>query len=425
MIQAYNYMVDSLPVKRSGKYPVSKRSELRKLYNEIVDLSKRTSFYKVNLSKENQIYSIGLKEGALTLKSKIKDMSDPQISSFQSKTVSVSDEKVLSAQLLSDNTDALPQSIQLKVNSIAAIQINKGRELLHNSRGLPAGKYKFHAFVGDEPFSLTYENESRVDNLEVLNRVAAFLNSSVPSINAFIEPGSKEHYSRLVIESDLSGRFKDKKISFEDLDVFNEGIVDYLGMNRVEQAPTYAQFELNDITKQTATNTFTLENILRIDLHSSSEKPVTLKIVPDGTKILNAMEDILDSYNDLIRLTNTRNADSEEHFKSVKLVNELKSLEEIYKEELSACGLKTAEDGTLVVEDSLAILAAQDGGIESLFTRENGFIARLLDKAETIAINPMEYIEKTVVTYPDNSKTGFRNPYVTSMYSGLFFNSYC
>ncbi len=425
MIQAYNYMLESLPIKRSTRYPVSKKNELRKVYNEIIDLSKRSPFYKINLSKENQIYTIGLKESALALKSKINEMSDPQVSGFQSKAVTVSNDKVLSASLLSESTDTLPQVIQFKVDSLATIQVNKGRDLLNTSKSFPAGKYKFLIYLGDDSYPLTYINESRVDNLETLNNLAEFLNNSVSNIHAFIEPGDKNNYSRLMIASELSARFGDKKFSFEDLDVYNEGIADFFGMNRIEQEPTYARFELNDVSKKTATNSFTLENILSIDLHSSSDQPVTLRIVPDSDKILSAVEDVLDSYNELIRLAKTRTTDSNEHYKALKLTNEMKSLEEIYREEISACGFKTAEDGTIEIEESLAILAAQDGGIESLFTRENGFIARLLDKAEAIAINPMEYIEKTVVTYPDNSKTGFPNPYVTSMYSGLFFNSYC
>jgi flagellar hook-associated protein 2 len=366
-----------------------------------------------------------VKESALALKSKIYDMSDPEVSGFHSKAITVSNENILSARLLNENTDTLPQIIEFKVNVLAGIQINKGRDLLDTSKALPAGEYKFNAYLGDETYSFTFENKNRMDNQETMNRFAEFLNNFVPNIHASIEPGNKNNYSRLVIASDLSGRFGDKKFSFEDVDVYSEGIADFFGMNRVEQDPTCARFELNDISKKTATNSFTLENTLSINLNSSSEQPVTIRLVPDSEKVLSAVTDVLDSYNELIRLAKTRTTDSKEHYKATKLINEMKSLEDMYGEELSACGFLEAEDGTLELEESLAIQAARDGGMESLFTRENGFIARLLDKAGEIAINPMEYIEKTIVTYPDNSKIGFRNPYITSMYSGLFFNSYC
>ena len=73
----------------------------------------------------------------------------------------------------------------------------------------------------------------------------------------------------------------------------------------------------------------------------------------------------------------------------------------------------------------MAVQASLDGGMKDLFARENGFIARLKDKMDAMAINPMDYLEKTVVLYPNTQKSNFTNPYVTSMYSGLFFNSYC
>lgn len=425
MIQAYNYMLESLPVSRETKYPVSRRSELKKVYNSIVNLSKRSPLYKINLSKENQEYTIGVKETALALKAKINDMSDSEVSGFKSKAVSVSNEQILSAQLIRENTDGLPENIQFTVKALAAGQMNTGKDLRKDSRSLPSGEYRFQAKVGEETYDLTYNQEKRTQNQETLQNMADFLNQSVPGINAEVEAGSSKDYSRLAIYSDMSGRFGEKRISFEDTDVYNQGIVDFFGMNRMERAPAYAEFDLNGVDKQTATNTFTLENTLKISLHDTGDQPVAIKIVSDGGKILKAVDSVLSTYNNLVKLAKDRTLDSTEHYRASKLIGEMKSLENVYQEELSACGIRASEDGSLKLEDPLAIQAAEDGGMESLFTRENGFITRLLDKAETIAINPMEYLDKTVVTYPNNEKNLFRNPYMTSMYSGLFFNSYC
>jgi flagellar hook-associated protein 2 len=172
-------------------------------------------------------------------------------------------------------------------------------------------------------------------------------------------------------------------------------------------------------------NSFTLDNALRIMLQDISEQPVTVRIVPDSKKILNTVDSVLDTYNGLVKLAKDRTLGSTEHYRAAKLINEMKSFVSVYQEELIASGINASDDGSLSLEDSLAIQAAEDGGMESLFTRENGFITRLLDKAESIVINPMEYLDKTIVTYPDSEKKSFRNPYITSMYSGLFFNSYC
>ena len=44
-------------------------------------------------------------------------------------------------------------------------------------------------------------------------------------------------------------------------------------------------------------------------------------------------------------------------------------------------------------------------------------------RADNIAINPMHYVNKTLISYPNPNKT-FANPYVTSIYSGMMFNGY-
>lgn len=38
-------------------------------------------------------------------------------------------------------------------------------------------------------------------------------------------------------------------------------------------------------------------------------------------------------------------------------------------------------------------------------------------------LNPLDYIDKVVVTYP-NTNINYPNPYIPSKYSGLLFNDY-
>ncbi|MDF2944181.1 MAG: hypothetical protein K0S01_3039 [Herbinix sp.] len=425
MIQAYNYMMQSNPVNRQVKYPANQRSDLRRVYKNIVNLSKNSPLYKINLSKENQEYTIGVKETALTLKAKLDGMLVPENTGFHEKTAVVSDERILSAKLLKEDTEGLPEIITVSVKTLADVQINKGKELLHSSRSLASGEYAFQAKVMDKTYDLTYVQPTRMDNIESMQNMVEYLNQSVPGINALIEDGAKSDYSRITVLSDMTGRFGDRNFSFEDTDLYQDSIVGFFGLNRVDQTPIYAQFELNGIEKQTATNAFTLENTLRISLHKAADKDVTVRIVPDSEKILTAVDSVLSTYNNLINLAKNRTLDSKEHIRATKLISEMKSLEKVYQDELESCGMKASDDGTLKLDDALAVQAAEDGGMENFFTKENGFVARLLDKAETIAINPMEYLDKTIVTYPNTEKISFRNPYITSMYSGLFFNSYC
>lgn len=426
MVQVYNYMMESNPYLRQVSYPAHKRSELKKIYGNIVNLSKDSPFYKISLSRENQEYTIGVKEASIALKAKLNSLFDSENSAFATKTISNSNENVLSASLLNDDTEGLPESIIFKVRSLASVQINRGKELLQSSRALIPGEYLFRAEVLDEVYHLSFDHPHRKENRESIRDLADYLNQSVPGIHASVEKGTTEDYSRIVITSDQASKDGEPVFTFEDEDLFHVGIVDFFGLNRTDQQAAPAKFELNGIEKQTASNIFHLENKMKIALHNTSEEePVMLSIVSDSDKILLEVDSFLSSFNQLIRLAKDRTAESKEHNGASKLMNEIHSLENVYQDELEACGLIADDDGMLSVNDSLAVQAAKDGGIESLFTRENGFIARLKEKAEAITINPMEYLDKIIVTYPNSENKTYRNPYVTSMYSGLFFSSYC
>jgi flagellar hook-associated protein 2 len=52
-----------------------------------------------------------------------------------------------------------------------------------------------------------------------------------------------------------------------------------------------------------------------------------------------------------------------------------------------------------------------------------GFGSRMLRKLDSISIDPMEYIDRRICAYPNPNAT-YPNPYVTSIYSGMLFNSY-
>ena len=49
----------------------------------------------------------------------------------------------------------------------------------------------------------------------------------------------------------------------------------------------------------------------------------------------------------------------------------------------------------------------------------------LVKKLSDISLNPMEYLNKTVVTYPNITAKKTLNPYVSSIYCGLLYNNYC
>lgn len=103
----------------------------------------------------------------------------------------------------------------------------------------------------------------------------------------------------------------------------------------------------------------------------------------------------------------------------------MKNLFRAYKNELEPCGLQMKEDGSLTVDKALSTFSAQDGTIEDMLTSRDGIVGNLIGKMNQIMLDPMNYVDKTIVTYPNTEKTIYPNPYVSSLYSGMICNYYC
>ena len=79
----------------------------------------------------------------------------------------------------------------------------------------------------------------------------------------------------------------------------------------------------------------------------------------------------------------------------------------------------------LSLDEALVRQSIEEGDMDEIFSSEHGFAARVNNKISEIKLNPLEYVDKKVVTYPNTLHVPYPSPYITSMYSGLFFNNYC
>jgi len=61
--------------------------------------------------------------------------------------------------------------------------------------------------------------------------------------------------------------------------------------------------------------------------------------------------------------------------------------------------------------------------LQDLFDDDSPFRKDIKRTTEKMTLNPLHYIDKVVVTYPNTTGT-YPNPYYPSKYSGLLFNDY-
>ncbi len=82
-------------------------------------------------------------------------------------------------------------------------------------------------------------------------------------------------------------------------------------------------------------------------------------------------------------------------------------------EELVAAGFSISEESYLSISS------------EEAFKVPTDFMQALVDKCETMSMNPMEYVEKKVYSYAHLHQSDLGNAYASSVYTGMLFNSYC
>ena len=141
----------------------------------------------------------------------------------------------------------------------------------------------------------------------------------------------------------------------------------------------------------------------------------------DVDSLTENISNLIDGYNSFI---DSASGYSSAYPKSRRLVGEMNHIAELYRTEFEKMGVTYDETGELSLDkDTLRKTALADGGGESLSTIKD-FANSVLQKTGQITLNPMQYVEKTIVAYK-NPGHNFATPYVTSAYSGMMFNSYC
>jgi flagellar hook-associated protein 2 len=127
-------------------------------------------------------------------------------------------------------------------------------------------------------------------------------------------------------------------------------------------------------------------------------------------------------YNNFLK---TANEYTGVHAKSHQLLSEMSRISFAYADRLQSLGLTLTKDGSLAInEDTLDTARAEETFPDKLSCVKD-FTVSLLKKASDVSLNPMNYVERTVVAYKNPAGPNFPTPYVTSEYSGMLFNSYC
>lgn len=442
----YNqYLTTYAPKKSDTRYDTHKKSELRSITNSMAKLNKDAPLYKLDRSPAATKYIIGLKEETRLLQNTIASvMGNADSASLDGKIAYSSNENIAKAVYVGDEStsslseteyedddifgvDGEEPSFNIEVQSLASVQVNTGKYLPMNDRGLPPGDYTFDMSVNGQGYEFQYTVRDDDTAFDIQSRLSRLINNSNIGLNSRVdEDGTGK--SSLIIESNQVGiRFGESSRVFnvEDSDSpLGSGTVEYLGIDYVAREASNAHFTVDGMDAESASNTFVLDKRYEVTLTGVSPEEgisATIGTKPDTEAAVENISNLIGGYNQFIKAMDEYN---ESQSGSRHLLGEMKGIAYRYSNQMEKLGITINSEGTMDVDaDKLSRAIIEEDSDETVSSLRQ-FSESVLRKSKQVSLNPVNYLNKTIVEYKNPGKS-MNSPYVASAYAGFMFNSYC
>lgn len=415
----YNYYSSVYQPQKQTKYDSHKTSELKNIYNTMIKINQKSPLYKVKLNENTQQYAIGLKSAAIGLHNFSTFLSDEEVDAFSKLTAASSNIRALEAQVVTSDYSSMPESMTFSIDKLATTQMNSSDMVLSNHLDTAIGKHTFSIKTEGSNYGFNFNVKEGDNNEIVLNRMSNFLNQTDVGINAYVRYDGNR--CQLVLESDTTGTDNTTSgMIFQIYDNEGDGIISDYQLNHVARYPEDAVFSINQMEQHSSSNNIAINHMVEIELKQVTQDDITVKFVPDNEDIIRKMNDFVQSYNDVVDLAL---AQSDSHRGAKKLLHEIKGITNRHYDTLESVGLSVDDSGRIQTDEALLSQNISNGNVKELFSDISGFKSDILQKTSSISLNPMNYVDKTVITYPNPART-FNNAYLPSIYSGMMFNYY-
>ncbi len=426
----YNYYLSSYTPKNAGKYDAHKRSELRSIYNSIIKLNKEAPLYMISNRRESARFAVGLKENARGLHMELASLGGNLDSRelLERKAAYSSNEEIAAVRFIGDHSESVDvPPIEMEVQSLASTQVNLGNFLKEDSPiGLPPDAYSFDININDMNYEFQFTIRPGDSNRSIQERLGRLINNSGIGLTAEVIAG-EEGTSSLRIESEATGLKSGREKLFsitDDKTSKASGMVSYLGLDYTSREAANARFTVNGTPREAASNKFTLDKLYEVELQGvSSEESgaATIGLRADYEALADNVSQLAGSYNSFLSAVDQFKISRSS---SNRLKSEMAGIASLYRDNLSGIGLNVLDDGTIDVDRKTLSGAIHSDDADDKFQVVKNFTQQIFRKTHQISLNPMKYVDKTVVAYK-NPGHNFASPYLSSNYIGMLFNYYC
>lgn len=412
----YNYLSTSItPKKRNTTH---KSSELREVYSKMASNNKSSPLYLLSLSESKQSFMVNLKEAALTLQDVVSEFGNEKSTIGAKKVFNSDNPDSISGEIKGSLKD-LPENLELKLDKLATSQINQSASLNSTTYLGREGSLKFSMSqpTGITNFSIPIETEDT--ELDLGQKIVRTFNSKDYGVSASLEHDDSGSYIKF--ESADTGRTsREDGLLFSFSNVENDELFERLGMNTISQAPSNASFYINDTYHESSSNHISINQSVELDFHKASDTPVNISFTPDMSGYKQELNNFIGAYNTLLNLSKTADPTTPG---TRNLATDVSTILKGNKASLEKIGINIEEDHSLSIDASKVSKSLKDGDVHELFTNDD-FKNAITKSTSKLVIDPVAYVNKLIVTYPNTNQTKFGTPYTESIYSGLMYNNY-
>lgn len=431
-IDAYAYYLTTYSQNRPTRYDSHKKSDLRKIYNQIVKTNREAPLYKLSGEDEVAKYAIDIKENAKAIQNVVASLSDSYgdfSDSFRKKVAISSDEDTVGVKYVGDGTETIDlENFNIEVKQLSSPQINTGNYLKNEGLSLIPGNYSFDLDINNTAYEFQFSINPGETNLDVMKKLAGLVNRSSLGISATIKHGTAEDgapASALTLTSRQTGRRSEEPL-FKITPGPTAGsiqTVDHLGIESITKEAENSLFLFNGEELQSLSNSFTINETFELTLKDISPEGQAAEISfkTDVDAVADNVMSLVNAFNGILKIA--ENSSAEATGDTNKLFNEMSSVSRSRRESLGDIGLDVAENGSISLNKEKLEAAIQPDRAEQTFGRLTSFKNAIGAKADAVAINPMNYVNKVVVNYKNPGHT-FTAPYFSSVYSGMMLDRY-
>lgn len=418
---AYQYYLSTYGDKLTGsRYDTHKKSELRSVYNRILKANKESPLFKITQTGDVAKFAIDIKEHARDMQKIVASLSmeGDDISSILKKKVAISsDENAVTVEYVGDDDSADASSFTMEVKKLATPQINTGNFLNSNGHSFEAGTFSFDLDTTANSYEFQFNVNPGDTNYDVQSKIARLVNQSDVGLNAEVIT-NEQGQSALSLASKQTGLAENEEYLFRIQSGSSWSELNTLGIHNITSPASNSQFTLNGTEHSSLSNTFTINKAFEITLQSpTTDGPATIGFKTDTNAVADGVSQLLDAYNGMIAVGMQY---SSAHSNNL-LLNDVTAIGRNMTQALASVGIYADSQGMLSMDRDLLAEAITGDRAKENYAHLTHLKDSMSRRADSIAINPMNYVNKIVVEYKNPGKN-FGTPYVPSAYAGMLLD---